>query len=263
VTPIPPVAYAVDQFQSSTMELERLKQQAVLIAAAEEDAFRSLGLPDSGRVLDLGCGPGFVAARILGRRPRLDLVGLDRDPVVLGRARAHIRVVEADAEHLPFAPESFDCVYARLVLRHLPRPLRVLRDAHRVLRPGGRVIALDTDDGVLVLQPWPEAFGKALAARQETFRRRGADPFLGRRLPALLREAGFEEIGLRTLVVDSVSVGLGAFTRIVLSPIADAIDEDLLTRSETDASRLSMEKWAATDDAFGMTTVIVAGGMKR
>jgi ubiquinone/menaquinone biosynthesis C-methylase UbiE len=263
VTPSPPVAYAVDQFESSSAELERLKQQALLIAAAEEDAFRGLGLPETGRVLDLGCGPGFVAARILARRPRLDLLGVDRDPLVLGRAREHVRVIEADAERLPFSSERFDCVYARLVLRHLPRPAQVLRDVHRILRPGGRVIVLDTDDGALVLQPWPDAFGRALAARQQTFRRRGADPFLGRRLPALLRQAGFDEIGLRTLVVDSVSVGLGAFTRIVLSPIVDAIDEDLLGRAEMDESRASMESWAATDDAFGMTTVIVVGGTRR
>jgi SAM-dependent methyltransferase len=257
-----PVGYAVDQFRDSNAEIDRLQQQATLLADAEDETFSSLGLPDRGRVLDLGCGPGFVAARIRKRRPNLEIVGVDRDPAVLERARAHIEALEGQAERLPFASETFDCAYARLVLRHLPNPRAVLQEIRRVLRPRGRVIVLDTDDGALILHPSPPAFGRALAARQKTFQRRGADPFLARRLPALLRDAGFDEIALRTLVVDSVSVGPAAFARIVLSPIADAIDEDLLSLPEVDGARAAVEQWAREKESFGMTTVLVVGGSK-
>ncbi|MES1204614.1 MAG: methyltransferase domain-containing protein [Pseudomonadota bacterium] len=258
----PAVAYAVDQFRDSGAELARLQQQATLIGAAEEEAFRGLGLPDAGRVLDLGCGPGAVAARIMSTRPKLGVVGFDRDPTVLARARAHIPVIRGDAESLPFPSGHFDGVYARLVLRHLPRPEAVMREMHRVSRRGGRVLILETDDDALILQPYPPAFGRALTARQQTFRRRGANPFLARLLPAMFQAAGFEAVAVRPLVVDSVSVGLAPFARIVLSPVTDAIDEDLLPRAEVDAARAAVEEWPATHGAFGMTTVLVAGGTK-
>jgi hypothetical protein len=134
---------------------------------------------------------------------------------------------------------------------------------YRVLRPGGRAIVIDTDDGALVLHPRPELFMNALAARQLTFQRRGADPFIGRRLPALFAGAGFIAAALRPLVLDSVSLGLGPFARIVLAPVADAIDADLLDAAGVRAAAAAIEAWTGDPSAFGMTTVVVYGGSKR
>jgi ubiquinone/menaquinone biosynthesis C-methylase UbiE len=257
-----PAAYAVAQFRDAGAEIARLAQQARVVADLEEAVFRSLGFPEEGRVLDVGCGPGFVAGRLQESRPRLQIIGVDRDPDVLSHARSRIEAVQAEAEHLPFAAQEFSCVYARLVLRHLARPDDALAEMFRVLTPDGVVIALDSDDGALVLHPPPAGFSDVLGARQQTARRRGADPFIGRRLPALLRQAGFTEARARALAIDSITLGSAACARIVLSPVTDGIDADLISTEALAAAVAALTMWAEDADSFGMTTALAIGARK-
>jgi SAM-dependent methyltransferase len=92
------------------------------------------------RLLDLACGPGFVASS--GRARGAAAWGLDFSPAMLAVARARdatVRFDEGDAEALPYADSVFDAVVANFGIHHVPRPLFALCEAHRVLREGGRV----------------------------------------------------------------------------------------------------------------------------
>lgn len=91
-------------------------------------------------VLDLACGPGAVAgaAAERGALP----VGLDFSSAMIALARADhpgIRFEEGDAEALPFAEDAFDTVVSNFGVHHVVDPTRALCEAHRVLRPGGRL----------------------------------------------------------------------------------------------------------------------------
>src|SRR5262245_35630143 len=106
------------------------------------------------RLLDVGCGSG-TTLRLLGGG-----VGLDRDLSLLRTARqdqdsdqSQSFFVRADANRLPFADGSFDCILIRLVLRHNRQPLRILEESTRVSRD--LVCALDADDLAWVLEPPP------------------------------------------------------------------------------------------------------------
>lgn len=96
-------------------------------------------------VLDLGCGPGSNLARLQRLNlPFASYVGFDLSPDML--AACHLPVpgvggfVLGDAHCLPFAGESFDVILSTWVFSHLPEPLRVVREAQRLLRPSGRLV---------------------------------------------------------------------------------------------------------------------------
>jgi SAM-dependent methyltransferase len=92
------------------------------------------------RLLDIACGPGFVASRANMRGAAAS--GLDFSPAMLALARSRdgaIGIVQGDAEALPHADGAFDAVVSNFGIHHVPQPLLALREAQRVLRRGGRV----------------------------------------------------------------------------------------------------------------------------
>ena len=92
------------------------------------------------RVLDVGTGPGIVAAAATERGA--DVVGIDFSEAMLAQGRRlhpEIEFREASAESLPFDDGEFDAVVGNFVLHHSGRPQRVLEEAFRVLRERGKM----------------------------------------------------------------------------------------------------------------------------
>lgn len=104
--------------------------------------------PDD-RVLDVGCGTGFLLLEAAKRASQA--VGVDVTSAMLTACKkrveeaglANVTLREGNAEALPFCDERFDVVLTRLTLHHMANPQRVLSEMHRVLRPGGRVALCD------------------------------------------------------------------------------------------------------------------------
>ena len=96
-------------------------------------------------VLDVATGTGLVA-RAVSERYGCDVVGLDRSANMLSAAVArngHTPLVLARAESLPFPDESFDHLTFTYLLRYVDDPTATMRELARVVRPGGRIAALD------------------------------------------------------------------------------------------------------------------------
>ncbi len=87
-------------------------------------------VPETGSVLDLGCGDGQIGAGVLALRPGLSIRGAD----VLVRPKTHIPVDAFDGTTLPYGDRAFDAVMIVDVLHHTDDPVRVLREAGRVCR---------------------------------------------------------------------------------------------------------------------------------
>jgi arsenite methyltransferase len=148
------------------------------------------------RVLDVGVGPGLLAldlARLVGPTGRV--VGLDLAPAMVAAAtarlaalpQAEVRIGDAAALDLPDA--AVDAAVSTQVYEYVADMPRALAELHRVLRPGGRALILDTDWRSLVWHSTDTArMDRALACWDDHL----ADPHLPAKLRPLLRDAGFE-----------------------------------------------------------------------
>src|SRR5262245_36326631 len=115
--------------------------------------------PDEARVLEVGCGAGWMWAEAAARLPGdLDLKPPDGSPGMvgealdrvgsLGRYRSTVGRV-ADVQDLPFPAGTFDVVVANYVLHHVPDTERAVAEMARVLRPGGVAVVACVGDGHL------------------------------------------------------------------------------------------------------------------
>ena len=99
------------------------------------------------RLLDLGCGTGALAERVLGVAPGAHLTCVDLSPRMAEAARARLagraEVLLGDAERLPFHDAGFDAAWCNDSFHHYPDPERAAFQAWRVLAPGGALVIGD------------------------------------------------------------------------------------------------------------------------
>jgi SAM-dependent methyltransferase len=114
---------------------------ATLSSSDRERIVDWIGWRGHGRILDLGGGAGMVS-RLLMRQPGTEIVCLDISHAML--THSPVPAIQADAMILPIADESCELVVAAAFMHHLPYVFhRVLWEAHRILKPGGRIVGYD------------------------------------------------------------------------------------------------------------------------
>ena len=184
---------------AAAMELRATEPaQQAMLAAYLDDA----GLPDGARILEIGCGTGAIS-RALATRPGVaEVVGVDPSPGLIARAErlaadhANVSYRRGDGRRLPVEPGEFDAVVLHTVLSHAPEPAVMLAEARRSLRPDGPIAIFDGDYSTMTVAIGPH---DPLQMCAEAFRDAYVhDPWIVRRLPSMLAEAGFEQIRLRS-----------------------------------------------------------------
>ncbi|MEM7204600.1 MAG: methyltransferase domain-containing protein [Planctomycetota bacterium] len=143
------------------------------------------------RVLDLGCGPGVLAAAAARAWPRAHVTGLDLSRRrLLHEPGRGLAFVQGRAEALPFADNTFDVVWCRFLLQYLPDKRAALREMHRVLCPRGMVLLQDLDGQLVWQHPMPAALRGELDVVLEHLAASGFDPHVGRKLFTMCQDAG-------------------------------------------------------------------------
>lgn len=199
-------SYILRTLENPGAERERLERQAGALWQDELAFLRKAGLEPGARVLDLGCGNGRVAARMADAEPGARIVGVDRDKEILPQdCRPNLKFQCAEAGELPESLGRFDLIYARFLLQHLSDPAKVLRNAAGQLKPAGVLIAVDSDDALLLVDPPDEDLDALLSRARAVQSACGGDRFIGRKLPRLFMDAGMVPLAIEYRHLDSVN----------------------------------------------------------
>ena len=257
----PNVVYALG---SSPGESARLQRQADELAADSMALLDRVGLGPGQSVIDLGCGPRGILGILAGRvSPGGRVAGLDADPAHTAMAAEFaatrgldVEIMTADARSTGLAPGSFDVVHARTLLVNLPAPAEVAAEMIRLTRPGGWVASMEPDTEYGRCYPPHPAYGRLCEIFTVVFRRNGADPWIGRRVPELLRRAGLEDVQVEARVQ---MYPPGNSRRTIRPDLVRAMRPQVLEMGLASAAELDELDTAARSHLQDPRTIVISG----
>jgi demethylmenaquinone methyltransferase/2-methoxy-6-polyprenyl-1,4-benzoquinol methylase len=191
---------------------------------------REAALPPGGRLLDVASGTGDIALEALARDPSVSVVAGDFSLGMMrvGRLRTgggRVFWCAADALALPFADASFDAVTSGYLLRNVADRVGAFREQARVVRPGGRVVCLDTSPPPpSLLRPFVRFYlrrvipllGRLVAGDRPAYAYLAAstEGFKSpAELAAIMREAGLVDVRHQAFMGGSIAVHTGTRPR--------------------------------------------------
>jgi len=189
---------------------------------------RQAGLPPEGRLLDLATGTGDIAFEALKTAPRAQVVGADFSlpMMIVGQGQlqgGRVQWAAADALQLPFRADTFDAITSGYLVRNVIDIPQTIREQLRTLKPGGRIVILDTSPPrpnllrpfiMIHLKVVIPLLGRLIGGKE------GADAYqylpastqrfkTPEELAAILRAEGVENVGFRRLMLGTMAVHWG------------------------------------------------------
>ena len=197
-----------------------------------QQVIRRAAIPGHGRLLDLGAGTGDLAREALRQCPTCLCIAADFTLEMMRVGQANLEAQAgsssqfihwsgADAQHLPFPDGHFDAVVSGFLLRNVTDISQSLAEQYRVLKPGGRIVALDTSPPPkTVLLPFIRfhlhtvipALGRLLTGQADAYQYLpdSTENFLEpERLASRLQEAGFQDSGFCRLMFGTIAIHWG------------------------------------------------------
>jgi demethylmenaquinone methyltransferase/2-methoxy-6-polyprenyl-1,4-benzoquinol methylase len=187
---------------------------------------KQAGDPGTGKILDLATGTGDIASLSRKLYPDCTIIGADFSLNMLREAKKRffeddIYWQATDANHLPYADESFEFVTFGYLLRNVDDAVRVLREVNRVLKKGGRVVCLDTTPPAKnLLYPFIQMYfrlgipllGRLIAKDEDAYAYLTGstmDFYTADALADAFRQAGFSEVSYRKFMMGTIAVHWG------------------------------------------------------
>jgi ubiquinone/menaquinone biosynthesis C-methylase UbiE len=245
-------------------EQERLQQQAQQLAHESSWLFDQVGVLPGARAVEIGCGPEGcleLLSKCVG--PTGSVVGVERSPdavalarqLVADRGLRNVEVLERDARSTELPRASFDLATARLVLVNVPQPEQIVAEAVALVRPGAWVALHEADYISHVCDPPLHAWTALVELLATYSEQNGIDPFVGRKLPRLLRAAGLLEVRVNP-IVHVYPPGHGR--RNILLDFAENLSQRILARALIGERELTELKEALREHLDDPDTLVVS-----
>jgi demethylmenaquinone methyltransferase/2-methoxy-6-polyprenyl-1,4-benzoquinol methylase len=211
-------------------------------------------IPPGGRALDLGTGTGDIALAIRETHPAAQVVAADftLEMMRVGRARPGGDALpwnSADALNLPYPDAAFDAVVSGFLMRNVSDLPRALREQRRILKPGGRIVILDTTrPRKNLLTPFIKLhmnfiipfLGRLITGETEAYAYlpETSQNFLdAETLAERMREAGFSEVGFVRVNFGTVGIHWGGASQRVGESASRRVGESASRRVSESANR--------------------------
>jgi ubiquinone/menaquinone biosynthesis C-methylase UbiE len=254
-----------------------LRQDYATRTAERQAAFVLRYLRPGMDLLDVGCGPGTITLGLARAVAPGQVTGVDHDVAHIQAARAlaaergvtNVTFEVGNALVLPFEDGMFDAAFENNVLTHLAQDAVGAASAvYRVLKPGGFFAARDADADSVVWGNLSDAVKQLDRLFIAWHQSRGSDITLGKRLPAILREAGFTDT-VKSVSADTKGTPeeVRSHAEITLFLLDGPFGRDIVDRGWADTStverlKASIRAWGEHPDAFFANVHVEVVGWK-
>ena len=256
--------------QDRETEVARLADQASLGWEKEAAVLERFGFRDRMSILEMGSGPGFVTRLLLDHFPRAQVTCVEIDETLIEDAKRYladdagrVTYVHASVDATGLLTDAFDAAYARLLFQHLPDPAAAAAETFRLLRPGAPFVIYDVDDELdFVTDPAIPGLDAVLDRMRQVQAAQGGDRYIGRRMLRILKAAGFGDLEMEAIAVNSETYGLDAFLhQFDPGRLAPLIQAGVVSPEERDQLIAQRTEFLASDP-FVLFVFLMAGGQK-
>ena len=251
-------------------ELDRLYRQANISWEKELRSLKNLGVKDGDRILEVGSGPGFITELLFEGLKDIRITSIDIDSNLMNVAkerlgdmyRDRLDFVETYAEETPFEDNTFDVAICRLVFQHLSKPMDAAKEIHRILKPGGKIIIIDVDNGMWGTTYPENGFLNMLSEGVGSFQvKAGGDRQVGRKLLKILKKSEFEDLDFDIVPTHSDIVGKEYFkTRLKMPTMSKKMN---MMQKKVYSMMKSCENFFDDEETCIILLMIVAAGTKK
>ncbi len=187
------------------------------------ECIRLAGIRAGMRILDLGSGTGDLARMALQSVPGVEVVAADftLEMMLAGSRKGNLPFVAADAVQTPFSAGSFDVILSGWLVRNVADLDGVLAEQYRLLKPGGRIVILDTTRPTRnILSPFIWLYmhmvipllGRLVSRNRDAYQylQSSSEGFLlAEDLAAKMKETGFVEVGFKRYMAGTIAIHWG------------------------------------------------------
>lgn len=240
-------------------DLQRQHLLAQFLEPVSLNALKNISLPGYANILDIGSGLGDTTLMLNERFPNSTITGLDGDASLIEAAieekkllHPNLDFICSDALNLPFENNSFDFVFTRYCLHHLPSAMDGLKEMKRVCKHGGIILAHEPDINSIISYPESWAYQK----HKEYLNLLVADALLGRKLVSYFRQLQLQSITHHVeSVIGDENNNVKKFLAMTGAAIGNALMKNkLATKEEHEALVIELQR--AQNDAD--TIIIMA-----